>query len=490
MDNPSSKIAKNTSYFTIALVIQKLLSFVYFSYVAVQIGASNLGSYTFALSFTTIFAVLMDIGLANVLVREVSKKPEESQSYLNSVLSLKIPLAFLAYAVAIILIHIMPNTELVRQLVYLAGFIMVIDSFTLTFYSFIRAHHNLQLESIGTIIFQVIIMAFGFTAVHFTKDLRILILAIVAGSLFNLIYSGILMKTKLHLKFFAPVDKQLVKKIVIFTIPFALAAIFTRIYGYLDTVLLHQLVNAAAVGYYSIAYKITFALQFIPLAFIASLYPAFASAYAKATADKSYSTEAKNNLERLFEKSFVYLSLIAMPVTFGVLAIAEPLINKVYTTQFSASILPLQILIISLPFLFLNFPLGSLLNACDRQTRNTVHIGVVMIINAILNIILIPRFSFIGAAVASTISTVILYCLQFYVAKKIIPINNLYLTKKILGIALAGYVMYLSLHYLLQYLNFIYLIPIGAIIYLLAVAIFKGITKEDLTDFKQSFKKS
>ena len=481
MDNPSSKIAKNTSYFTIALVIQKLLSFVYFSYIAVQIGASNLGSYTFALSFSTIFAVLMDIGLTNVLVREVSKTPEKSQGYLNSVLSLKAPLAFFAYAVAIILINVMPNTELVRQLVYLAGFIMVIDSFTLTFYSFIRAHHNLQLESIGTIIFQLIIMAFGFVAVHFTKDLRILILAIVAGSLFNLVYSAVLMKTKLHLKFFAPVDKQLVKKILIFTIPFALAAIFTRIYGYLDTILLHQLVNAAAVGYYSIAYKITFALQFIPLAFIASLYPAFASYFSK---------QDKISLEKVFEKSFVYLALIAIPVTFGVLAIAEPLIIKVYTTQFSASILPLQILIIGLPFLFLNFPLGSLLNACDRQTRNTIHIGVVMVINAILNFILIPRFSYIGAAIASTISTIIMYCLQFYVAKKIIPINNLYLAKKILAIVLSGYLMYFSLHYLLAYLNFIYLIPIGAIIYLLAVAIFKGITKEDLIDLKQSFKKS
>src|SRR3989339_900658 len=128
MDYSSSKIVRNTTYFTSALVAQKLISFVYFSYIAVKIGAGNLGSYAFALSFTTIFAVLMDIGLSNVLVREVSKVPEKSQSYLNSVLSLKIPLAFFTYAVVIILIHIMPNPELVRQLVYLAGFIMVIDS--------------------------------------------------------------------------------------------------------------------------------------------------------------------------------------------------------------------------------------------------------------------------------------------------------------------------------------------------------------------------
>jgi len=480
MDNPSNKIAKNTSYFTTALVIQKLLSFAYFSYIAVQIGASNLGSYTFALSFTTIFAVLMDIGLSNVLVREVSKNPEKSQSYLNSVLSLKIPLAFLAYAVAIILIHVMPNTELVRQLVYLAGLIMVIDSFILTFYSFLRAHHNLQYESIGTIIFQLVIMIVGLSAVHFTKDLRILILAILAGSIFNIIYSASLIKTKLHLKFFAPPDKQLIKKILIFTIPFALAAIFTRIYGYLDTVLLHQLVGATAVGYYSIPYKITFSLQFIPLAFIASLYPAFASYFSK---------QDTINLKQVFEKSFVYLGIIAFPIAFGVLAIAQPLILKVYTTEFFASILPLQILILSLPFLFLNFPLGSLLNACDRQTRNTIHIGVVMIFNAILNIILIPRFSYIGAAIASSIATVIMFSLQLYVAKQIIKINYRYLILKFLAIISASVIMYLVIIYLLTYMNFIYLIPIGGLIYLTILFLLKGFNKEDLINFKQSFKK-
>ena len=480
MDNPSSKIAKNTSYFTVALVIQKLLSFVYFSYIAVQIGASNLGSYAFALSFTTIFAVLMDIGLSNVLVREVSKVPEKSQSYLNSVLSLKIPLAFFTYAVVIILIHIMPNPELVRQLVYLAGFIMVIDSFTLTFYSLLRANYNLRYESIGTVIFQLVIMIFGFTAVYFTKDLRILILAIVAGSLFNFIYSASLTKTKLHLKFFARPDKQLIKKILIFTMPFALAAIFTRIYGYLDTVLLHQLVNSEAVGYYSIPYKITFSLQFIPLAFIASLYPVFAS---------YFSRKDKISLKQIFEKSFVYLGIIAFPIAFGVLAIAQPLILKVYTAEFSASVLPLQILILSLPFLFLNFPLGSLLNACDRQTRNTIHIGVVMVINAILNIILIPRFSYIGAAAASTIATMIMFSLQLCVAKQIISINYRYLILKFLAIIAASVMMYLGIIHLLPYTNFIYLIPIGGLFYLIILFLLKGFNKEDLTGFKQSFKK-
>ncbi|OGY88587.1 MAG: hypothetical protein A2927_01825 [Candidatus Komeilibacteria bacterium RIFCSPLOWO2_01_FULL_45_10] len=473
------KIAKNTSYFTLALIVQKLISFVYFSYIAVQIGVANLGQYTFALFFTTILAVIIDIGIASVLVREVSKYRENSQKYLSAALAIKIPLAILTYLLAVILIKLLDNPELVRQLVYLTGIIMVLDSFTLTFYAFLRGHQNLKYESIGTIIFQLIVAGTGVVIVNLTRDLRILMLAILAASFFNFIYSLALVKTKLKLKFFCRADKTIVKTILVITIPFALAAIFTRVYGYLDTVLLNQMINETAVGYYSLPYKIVFSLQFIPMAFVASLYPAFAS----------YFVNSKELLGKTFAKAMVYLGMIAVPITFGAIALARPLILKVYTAEYLPSILPLQILVISLFFLFLNFPLGSLLNACDRQRRNTIHIGVVMVINIILNVILIPRYSYIGAAIASSLSTFIMFLLQLYVARQITPFSGKFLIGKFLRIVFSGAMMYGVLIYLLPVVNFLILVPLGAVIYLGILYILKGFNRDDCLLLWRSFVK-
>ena len=474
------KIAKNTSYFTLALIIQKLISFGYFSYIAVKIGASNLGHYTFALFFTTILAVIIDIGISNVLVREVSKNRDKSQEYLSVAMAVKIPLAILTYLIAIVLINVLDNPELVRQLVYLTGVIMVLDSFTLTFYAFLRGHQNLKFESLGTIIFQLIVAITGITIVNLTSDLRLLLLAILAASTYNFIYSLSLIKAKLKLKFFYKANKGVIKTILVVTIPFALAAVFTRVYGYLDTVLLNQMINETAVGYYSIPYKIVFSLQFIPMAFVASLYPAFAS----------YFTSSKELLRKTFEKAMVYLGIIGVPITFGAVALAKPLILKVYTPEYEPSILTLQILVISLAFLFLNFPLGSLLNACDRQRRNTIHIGVVMVINIILNVMLIPRYSYVGAAVASSLSTFIMFVLQLYVARQITPFSGKLLISKFLRIILSGLVMYLVLIYLLPWVNFLALIPLGAIVYLAVLYLLKGFVKEDcLLLYRSFFKK-
>jgi O-antigen/teichoic acid export membrane protein len=476
MEYSENKIARNTSLFTLALVLQKLISFIYFSYIAVKLGAGNLGSYTFALSFTTIFAVFIDLGLANVLIREAAKFKDKCQQYLGAVMALKIPLALLTYTATIIAINFLSDKELVRQLVYLSGLIMLVDSFTLTFYAFLRGRQNLQFEAIGTIIFQLIVFISGVIIVNLTQDLRILILAILIASLFNFIYSGILLKVKLGLKFFKAFDKSIIKSLVIFTIPFALAAIFTKVYAYIDTVFLHQLAGPEAVGYYSLPYKLTFSLQFIPMAFIASLYPAFSS----------YFVSNKQLLAKYFARGMVYLGLIAMPVTFGVIAIAQPLIFKIYTAEYLPSVLALQILISSLPFLFLNFPLGALLNACDRQTRNTINIGITMVVNIILNLILIPRFSFIGAAIASSVSTVLMFVLQMIVAKQIVVINYSFLLKKLGVSLLAGLAMYLYIIYLLPAISFIVLVPIGALIYLLILWLFKGISKEEVVIFLQS----
>lgn len=480
MQYQQEKIARNTSYFTLALIIQKLISFIYFSYIAVKIGAHSLGSYTFALYFTTIFAVLIDIGLSNVLVREVAKFREKSQQYLSAVMSVKVPLAILVYLAAAVTINFLNNPAIVKQLVYLSGLIMVLDSFTLTFYSFLRGHQNLKFESIGTIIFQLIVFITGVIIVNLTKDLRILILAILLASFFNFSYSAILLKVKLGLKFIAKADKQIVKSILLFTVPFALAAIFTRVYGYIDTVLLNQLIGPAAVGYYSIPYKITFSFQFIPMALVASLYPAFSS----------YFVQSKELLEKTFAKALVFLGIIAVPISLGVIALARPLMIRVYTSEYEPSILPLQILIVTLFFLFLNFPLGSLLNACNRQTRNTIHIGIVMVVNIILNFLLIPRFSYIGAAVASSITTVLMFGLQMYVVRQIIPVNFKYLLARFGAIVISGLAMYFILVWLLHFLNFIVLVPIGAIIYLIVLYLLKGFTKEDLLIIKQSFKRA
>ena len=83
-------IAKNTSYLTLALVLQKIISFTYFAILARYLGPHSLGQYYFALSFTTIFSILIDLGFANALTREIAKTASTAGKYLSNIMTLKI----------------------------------------------------------------------------------------------------------------------------------------------------------------------------------------------------------------------------------------------------------------------------------------------------------------------------------------------------------------------------------------------------------------
>ena len=74
-------ITRNTAFMTMASVGQKIISLVYFTLIARHIGAEDTGKYFFALAFTTVFVVFVDLGLTNVLVREAAKAREKIQAY-------------------------------------------------------------------------------------------------------------------------------------------------------------------------------------------------------------------------------------------------------------------------------------------------------------------------------------------------------------------------------------------------------------------------
>ena len=57
-----ANIAKNTSYFTVALIMQKVITFGYFILLARYLFPDSLGKYYLAISFTTIFAIFIDFG--------------------------------------------------------------------------------------------------------------------------------------------------------------------------------------------------------------------------------------------------------------------------------------------------------------------------------------------------------------------------------------------------------------------------------------------
>jgi O-antigen/teichoic acid export membrane protein len=465
-------IVKNTAFMTAASIGQKIVSFVYFTLIARNIGAEGTGKYFFALSFTTIFVIFVDLGLTNVLVREAAKVKEKIQAYFSTILSVKIVLGVLVYIVAIVTINLLQYPVETKHLVYLSAVTMFFDSIHLTIYGTLRAIGDLKYEAASIVGSQLMTLVLGSIFLYAGLPLIFLILAFTIPSFLNLLYVGYVARHVYSIRFIPTFDKKIFLFLGRIAIPFALAAIFARLYSYADSILLSKMAGDVAVGWYSIAYKITYAFQFIPLALIAALYPRFSE----------YFVHSKDRLAYVFERAVVYLLLIVLPIAVGIGILARDIVITVFTVDYINAIVPLQILLAGLVFSFISFPVGAFLNACNRQVTQTVITAGVLVVNVTLNLVLIPRMGVSGAAVAALVGNMLLTVFGYMIVPKITHISHLFLFKKTIQLLVSVIVMGFSVWFINTLSHFTVAILVGAVVYPVMLFVTRALTRGQLRE--------
>lgn len=468
-------IAKNTAFMTIASVGQKIISFFYFAVVARMVGVEDLGKYGVALSFTTIMVVFVDLGFTNVFVREAAKKKEELQSYFSTVLFAKLLTGGVIYIATIILASVFGYEQEVRHLIYLSAVTMLFDSFQLTAFGAIRAMGNLKYESMAMISSQFFTLILGSIFLFLRLPLIFLILAFTIPSACSAIYAATILKKKFAISIMPRYDRAMIGMLLRIAFPFALAAIFARLYSNTDMLLVKSLAGNEAAGWYATPYKIAYAFQFIPLALVAGLYPLFSE----------YFVSNRERLQQLFHESVKYLLLIAVPIAIGIFLLAEDITVFVFGPKFLPSVLPLKIIILGIIFSFLSFPFGALLNAGNKQTTQTAIVGIVMVVNILLNILLIPQYGAVGAAWVSLIGGILLTLLGALFVPKLIRISFSFLVKTIFQIGLAVLGMAAVVWYTDKQFHFFISIAAGVLVYVALLFATRAITKNQITHVLQ-----
>jgi O-antigen/teichoic acid export membrane protein len=123
--------------------------------------------------------------------------------------------------------------------------------------------------------------------------------------------------------------------------------------------------------------------------------------------------EKPAQLGAIYRQSHQYLLLIVLPIAAGITLLAGPIVRLVYGDNFEATIPALQIMIWAVVFAFTNVPNARLILVHNRQQAAGWMTGISMVVNVVLNLLLIPRYGIVGAAVSRTIATAVLF-VQLY----------------------------------------------------------------------------
>lgn len=465
-------LAKNTLFLTAASIGQKVIALVYFFLISGYLGTEDTGGYFLALAMVTTIGVIDDIGLTSVLIRGIASKPDEAKSWLRNILGFKAFTIPFTVVLAFVIPALAGFDAEGAYLVQIAIAIMIADTLSLTFYGVLRGLQSLKYESLGIFVGQSITSIVGITLVVTGEaTLPLLIVALIVGSVWNLVFSAVHVARRLGAGAFVPAYTMGNKPLTM-ALAFFLSAVFVKIYSYVDSFILNAQIGESAVGVYSIAYKMTYAFQFLPLALVGALYPSLSAA-----------ADDPERLKKIFLAAEWYAALLAAPIVFGIWSLAPELVGLLQP-EFSEASGPLAILIFVLIFIFLDFPIGSLLNATHRQIIKTAIMGATMVINIAANVILIPRFGVEGASVAALISFVFMFFAGWVCAAPIARLSFGELVQKTGGFFLAGAMMAASVFVLKQWIPWYATIPFGAALYVGLSFAFGTVTMDHLRQIR------
>jgi O-antigen/teichoic acid export membrane protein len=469
------KIAKNTGVLFAGQILSYVLGFIYVIYVARYLGAESFGILTLALAFTGIFGILADLGLSRLIVRDVSRDKSLTGKYLGNSLSMKLILALFMLLVTILVLNLFNYPEEIINVVYILTISVIFTSFSQLFYSIYQIFQKMEYQAIGLILNGILILGSAFLGMLFRLDVTGFAILYLIATIFVLLYNIIVCSYK----FMIPGIKfnfSFWKMIISNSIFFGLADVFIVIYFNIDSVMLSLIVGEAVVGWYNAAYRLIFVLMFIPTVLVVTLFPLMSKQF----------EYAKEILKMEYEKSFKYLFVISIILLVYGLLFADKIILMIYGNDYFPAIGALQVLIFVIPIIFLTNLFGNLMAAINMQRVVTLVAGANAFLNIVLNLILIPKYSFIGAGIATVLTEGLGFVLMYYYISKYF--SRISVIENILKPVFCGLIIAIIIYFFKSEINWILAGVIGLSTYVLLLYALKIINNEDFKLFKQVFK--
>lgn len=467
------KIARNNLFMFSGQIISIVFGFFYFIYMARYLGDKNLGILSTALAFTSIVGLLGDLGLSSLTIREVSRDRLLAPKYLGNIILIKVFLTIITFVATVIAIHILGYSEQTARIVYIITLSNIFANFSQTFSSMFQAFERFEYQSASIILTNTLMFAGILFAIGHKVGLTYFAFIYVIVNVIVLAYSFFTCLRKFaipHLN----IDWIFWKQTILESLPFWLNSVFVIIYFKIDMVMLSVMSGDAIVGWYSASYKLIDALGFIPAILMSTMYPVFSKFY----------VNSKDSLEFAFKKSFKILTIIAIPIGIGTTILAERIIVLLYGVQYAPSVIALQILIWASVLSFINHTPATYLTSTNKQRTLMIFTFMGAILNIILNFILIPLYSYRGAAIA-TVATEFIVGLMIVFGIYKIQNSSILLSDTIFKSLIAGAFMGIFL-LLFQNYALILLILFAAILYFIVLYIINGFEKEDINLFNQA----
>jgi O-antigen/teichoic acid export membrane protein len=236
------------------------------------------------------------------------------------------------------------------------------------------------------------------------------------------------------------------------------------------------------VGFYTLAHKIpTTTMHLIPYSIGRVLLPTVAEQFGKGDMEK---------VRAIYATSSRYLMMLSFPMAAGGIALAGPIINILYGSDYAPAILLMQIVFVPFALRGIIHSVSSIIYGL-KEPGFILKIGIILIVLSIgLNLWLIPKYGAVGAVIATSFPRMIALPIYICFASRKIkmpwPLGDT--ARVVLASVIMGLLVFALQHYLSDILGLCLGIPAGIIIYAVAILALGLVKPQDLNILKQTEK--
>lgn len=415
---------------------QMLFPLITFPYVCRVIEADGIGQINFFQSIISYISLFTCLGIPMYAIREIARDRRDVVKMNRTameILLLHSMLTLVGYAIVAILCLTVPQIQVNIPL-------FLILSLTIFFTAigcewFYQGIEDFKYITIRGLIIKTVSVVLLFIFVKSKTDLLYYgcytVFGVLGGNIFNFfrlrkyIHRENIIFSELHIK------RHVKPVLKVFSF-----SVVTSIYLQLNTVLLGFLKNALAVGYFAAATKVMQMLLTMSACLGSVMMP---------RASHLIAENKEDEFSRLIQKSYDFTLAIALPMTIGLIFCAPSLITALCGVKFEHSILPSQIIAPIILMVAISNVFGiQVLFPKGKINIVTLSCGIGAVADLILNLCLIPFFSYIGTSIAYLGAEVATTVSMYFIGRKYIPI--IYFKKSHLTYALGCIVMAFALY--------------------------------------------
>ncbi len=360
------------------------------------LGQAGFGEYTTVIAFLQFVAMVSGFGLGMTVGREVGRNDLDAPKFLGNVVSFRLLTAAICFATApLIAMGLGYSPEIIQGILFTSlGFFASSLTAALVgvFQAKLKSATLVYVDLVGKLIMVLGVAGVAYVGGSLTAYLAIFVVANLLTCLAAIVGVYRLVPFRLHY------DRAAWLSLWRITWPIAITTTLNVIYFKADTVILSLMQPAEDVALYGAAYNVLEVLLAVPAIIGGLVLPLMAQARSQADTQ---------GFARLYQGSFDVLLGGGLAVLVGAHLAGIPLMTLVAGANFALSGQVLAILSLAILCSFLGNAAGYALFALDEQKRLIPVFGLGALVGLASYLVLIPRYSYWGAAWGTVVVEVI-----------------------------------------------------------------------------------